>query len=119
MSNTKIYIDLETVKQHLNIDCFYTGDDNILITYMQVAHDVVEKNIDCRLSDLEDVNGELPQGLIGAILLYIGLMYENREAVQRGNALELPLGFRYILDCYRNYNPNNIKPNNIKTNCCK
>lgn len=116
--NNKFYVDIDTVKRHLNIDCFFDGDDLILGTYIQIAQDVVEKNIDCDLELFEDENGDLPSGLIGAILLYIGLLYENREAVQRGNALKLPLGFEYILDNYRNYNPmGKVADYNNKCNC--
>lgn len=116
--DNKIYVDLNAVKQHLNIDCWFSNDDYILLTYIQIAQDVVEKNIDCSLSSLEDENGDLPNGLVGAILLYIGLLYDNREAVQRGGAMPLPLGFEYILDNYRNYNPSNKQSDNNNNKCC-
>ena len=114
----KNYIDLDTIKKHLNLDSFWHGDDFILSQYSQIAQDIVEKNIDYPLEDLEDEDGDIPSGLAGAILLYIGTLYDNRESVNHSTTTELPLGFRYILDSYRNYNPQNLKNNNSNNCCC-
>lgn len=110
-----MFIELDRIKNHLNIDDYYTDDDEYLLYLENVAETVVEKHIDCKLSELCDDNGDLPSPLLHAMLLFIGDMYQNRESVAftssayNSTPLEIPLTFSYLLSLYKNYsNYNNV-----------
>lgn len=105
-----MYITLEEIKKHLNIDDYFTDDDAYLNSLIQVAAEVVERHIDDKLIDLceLDENGEvdlksLPSPLIHAMKLFIGNMYANRESIAFAQSYELPLSYNYLLSLYKNY----------------
>jgi hypothetical protein len=98
-----MYIDLNTIKKHLNIDTEFTEDDDYLMMLEGVAEISVEKHIDKSLTELVDGEGNLPSPLKQAMLLYIGNMYLSRESVTFGNAVEIPLSYNYLLDLYKDY----------------
>lgn len=98
-----MYIDLETIKKHLNIDSEFTEDDDYLMMLEGVAEISVEKHIDKSLAELDDGEGDLPSPLKQAMLLFIGNMYLSRESVTFGNAVEIPLSYNYLLDLYKDY----------------
>lgn len=98
-----MYIDLQTIKKHLNIDTEFTEDDDYLMMLEGVAEISVEKHIDKKLTQLEDGEGKLPSPLKQAMLLFIGNMYLSRESVTFGNAVEIPLSYNYLLDLYKDY----------------
>lgn len=101
-----MYLTLEKVKQHLNIEASYIDDDNYIYSLIEVAESVVENHINYNLSDLTIANGDvLPTPLQHAMLLFISHLYSNREAVSiNGKANEMPLSYSYLLDMYKNYN---------------
>lgn len=103
-----MFVSLELVKQHLNIEPSYTGDDSYLNFLIPVAEGVVEKHICTNLNDLakDDGNGNLvlPLPLQSAILLYIGDLYNSREGNAYGvNVSQVPFSYDYILSLYKNY----------------
>ncbi len=105
-----MFIELDRIKKHLNIDSYYTDDDEYLAQLESVAETVVEKHIDNNLNDLLDSNGDLPSPLVHAMLLFIGNMYNSRESVSFSPATEVPLSYSYLLDLYKNYsNQNNVE----------
>lgn len=110
-----MFLDLATVKKHLNIDEYFHDDDEYLGHLILVAEKVVEKHIDCDFSVLVGADGMIPSPLLHAILLFIGNMYQSRESVSFTSAVELPLSFRYLLDLYQDYTGEyaNINEKNI------
>lgn len=108
-----MFVALHDVKKHLNIDEYFLDDDEYLSHLILVAEKVVEKHIDCNFSVLLNEVGTLPAPLLHSILLFIGNLYQSREAVSFGSAIELPLSFRYLLDLYMDYSSDDkIKPKN-------
>lgn len=97
-----MYINLETIKKHLNIDSFFTEDDDYLMMLESVAENTVAKHIDCNLSEL-CVSGELAPPLKHAMLLLIGSMYMQRESVTYSSITEVPQSYNYLLDLYKDY----------------
>lgn len=102
-----MYISVEQVKKHLNIEPEFTEDDEYLEYLIEVATMVVEKHIDISLSALcsEDFRGDskLPSPLIHTMLFFIANLYSNRESIASYNNYELPLSYSYILDLFKNY----------------
>lgn len=107
-----MFVSLERVKQHLNIESSYTGDDNYLNFLIEVAEGTVEKHICSNLYDLCKVetgsgDGEtytLPLPLQHAILLYIGDLYNSREGNAYGVSVsQVPFSYDYLLSLYKNY----------------
>ena len=98
------YLALELVKQHLNIDAEYTGDD----TYIQHLSDAVEGAVANRikqpLKNLENESGQLPTPLVQAMLFLVGDWYQSRESVAFGaSPVEVPRTFEYLCDQYTCY----------------
>lgn len=104
-----MYLTLDIIKKHLNIDDYYTDDDTYLIGLASVAERVIEKHIDNNLSNFCDSEGELKETpLLHAMLLFIGDMYQSRESVSfNSNPLEIPFSYDYLLSLYKNYSNNN------------
>lgn len=98
-----MYIQLNKIKKHLNLDTQFTDDDNYLLSLEDVAEKVVEANIDTKLDKLEDGEGAIPSPLIQAMLLIIANFYANRESVAFAQTHEVPKSYQYLIDLYRNY----------------
>lgn len=98
-----MYLLVNDVKKHLNIDVDFIEDDKYIGHLIEVAQQVVEKNIDRPLSDLEDNSGDLPESLLHAMLLMIGNFYANRESVAFASATNVPYSYQYLIDLFRDY----------------
>lgn len=98
-----MYLDLDTIKKHLNIDIDYKEDDNYLLMLADVAENAVAIHIDNDLRKLEDCDGKLPSALQHALLLLIANYYNNRESVTNVSANNIPFSFNYLIDLFRNY----------------
>lgn len=99
-----MYLTLNQIKKHLNIDSTFTADDTYLMNLASVAENTVQKHIDNELSELEDDYGQLPMPLLQAMLLMIGTLYAKRESIAFASAVEVPLSYEYLLSLYKNYN---------------
>ena len=103
-----MFVTLDRIKKHLNIDEYYKEDDWFLISLYQVAEKVVERHTDSKLSEIAKTNGgELPPPLVHAMLLLIGDYYKNRESVSFTSATSIPFSYDYILSLFKNYGINN------------
>jgi len=98
-----MYIPLDKIKKHLNIDNDFKDDDEYLADLEEVACVAVQKHIDRNLNEL-DRGGNLPAPITQAILLMIGTFYNSRESVAYASAQEVPLSYNYLLDLFKNYN---------------
>ena len=97
-----MYLDLETIKQHLIID--HNEDDRYLCDLETVAEDAVRRDLNIySLKDIEDCTGMLPPAVIHAMLLLIGTLYANRESISYGQAHVVPHSYTLLLDLCRNY----------------
>ncbi len=90
-------ITIDELKQHLNIEKNWNGDNQYLQSLLDAAQVVVQKHI-CDSIDGKS-EGQLP--LAHAVKLLVGTWYMNRESLsnlQRGNH-----SYEYILSLYKNY----------------
>lgn len=101
-------LDLDLVKNHLNVDKYFSDDDVYIMNLIDVAKQTILQYLDqdentlSKIYDSErDEFKALP--LQQAQLLLIGHFYANREAVSFGSPQKLPLGFEYLLQPYKNY----------------
>lgn len=98
------YIDLDLIKEHLNIDKDFKEQDLYLLQLADAAVKIIEKKIDQPLDPfIED--GELESPLLQAALLLIGTWYVQRETITFGNAMPVPHTLDYLLQpyiCYYN-----------------
>ena len=97
-----MYVNLEQVKKHLNIDASFKDDDSYLLGLIEVAEDAVSKHIDIALEDLVE-GGTLPPSIIQSILLLVGNLYANREAVAYTSVSKIPYTLDYLLGLYKKY----------------
>jgi hypothetical protein len=70
------YLTLEMCKHHVYVD--HNEDDALIELYATAAENGVENYLECELSSLEK-NGELPQEIVAAMLMFFGSLYANRE----------------------------------------
>ena len=100
-----MYLTLEQIKKHLNIDDYFKDDDEYLLSLSDVAECTIEKHVDSKLSKIAESNGgKLPSPLLHAMLLYIGNLYNSRESISFANVSEIPFSYDYLLSLYKNYN---------------
>lgn len=103
-----MYLTLEQIKKHLNIDSSFTDDDDYLLFLYEVAERTVQRHIDSNLSSLAvEEGGELPTPLLHAMLLYIGNLYAQREAISYSSVIDVPFSYDYLLSLFKNYNNTN------------
>lgn len=97
-----MFVTLEQVKKHLQIDLDYKDDDCYLLYLIDVAEDAVEKNCDIALSE-QGEGGEIPPSTFHSILLLIGNLYNNREATTYSTITEVPFAYKYLINLNRNF----------------
>lgn len=99
-----MYITLDKIKSHLNIDKEYQEDDELLIAYISASEDAVEKYIDCKLNSLITDDGYIPASLESAIMLMVGNLYANREPVSIGGSpVKIPYTLEFLMQLNKNY----------------
>lgn len=97
------YLNLELIKNHLNLQNF-SDDDKYLQHLGSAVEFVVERDIDKKLTTIAQENGgELPPSLLHAMLLLLGTYYANRENISYASCVEVPKTYAYICDLYRCY----------------
>ncbi|PHM38875.1 bacteriophage protein [Xenorhabdus mauleonii] len=92
-----IEIPLNEIKQHCRIDESDALDDALLMAYAEAALEVCQQHIDKRFD-----NGLVftPAIKVGC-LLYIGLLYENREMATDIELKEVPFTIKSLWSVYR------------------
>lgn len=99
-----MYITLEEIKKHLQIDTGYTEEDDYLLMLGDVSEQAVSQHINRDLSTFTKYNGKVPAPIKHAILLMTGHLYNNREINIIGSIVtKIPLSFEYLLSPYINY----------------
>ena len=99
-----MYLDLDVVKHHLNLESSYTEDDQYLLLLIDAAEQAVKVHVNESLEEIAEKNGGcIPTPIFQAMLLQIGNLYQNREIVG-SKTTALPFGYQYLIDLYRNYN---------------
>ena len=97
-----MYIELEKVKSHLNIDTSFKDDDDYLSGLIEVAEDAISKPLDQNLEEVM-VDGKLPSAILHSILLMVGNLYANREPVAYTSVTKVPFTLDYLLGLYKHY----------------
>ena len=108
------YLNLELIKNHLNLQNF-SDDDKYLQHLGSAVEFVVERDIDKKLSKIAEENGgEFPPSLLHAMLLLLGTYYANRENISYASCVEVPKTYQYICDLYRSYGVNSQEFNTFE-----
>lgn len=92
-------ITLDEIKQHLNIERDYHGEDSYLQSLISTAKVIVQKHI-CE-DDIDGMSDGEKTPLIHAIKLLVATLFMNRESLSnlsKGNH-----SYEYILSLYKNY----------------
>lgn len=97
-----MYLELEQVKKHLEVDSSYKDDDEYILSLMEVAEDSIAQHLDIALDELAE-GGQLPSSIIHAMLLMIGNLYANREPVYYGQVVKIPYTYEYLVGLYKHY----------------
>ena len=98
------YLNINTLKKHLNIDKCFHDDDEYISSLGDVAEQMVNEHINDALEQIvEDNDGKLPMPLKHAMMLLVGNLYQNREGIAFGTATQIPHSYEYLLFPYKNY----------------
>ncbi len=92
---TKPEISLADIKLHCRIDDDY--DDPVLTMYADAALEVCQRHIGKRFDDGLEFTPAIRVGC----LMYISLLYENREMIGNENLKEVPLTIDSLWSVYR------------------
>lgn len=92
---TKPEISLADIKLHCRIDGDY--DDPVLTMYADAALEVCQRHIGKRFDDGLEFTPAIRVGC----LMYISLLYENREMIGNENLKEVPLTIDSLWSVYR------------------
>lgn len=99
-----MYTTLAMIKRHLNVDQSFTDDDEYITYLYMVAEAVVQVHLCANLEDYEDDEHNIPAGIIHAMMLYIGDLYNSREGNAYGVSVQqVPFGYEYLISLYKNY----------------
>ena len=98
-----MYVSLNEIKQQLNIDQNYSGDNAYLEYIIQVAEDAIEQNICHPLTDYTEEGKTFPPSLKHAIMFYASNLYANRESISYGQAYTVPDTFHFLLSPFKKY----------------
>lgn len=98
-----MYITLDEARKHLNLDDFFTEDDNYILDLIKVSEDAVEKRIGRKLKDCIDKNGELEPTVRHTILLLVSTYYTQREATTPNTITTVPYTFDFLASLNQQY----------------
>lgn len=97
-----LYIELDRMKKHLNIEDSFKDDDVYISQLIEVAQNIVELHINTPLSSISE-EGVLPPALQQCIMFLVSDYYANRESVSFASAQEIPYTYQYLIGLFRNY----------------
>lgn len=97
------YITLGEAKQHLNVDLDYTGDDTLIIGYLNSALEIVLSESCCELVDVVNARGRLNGIAKSAVLLKLGDLYAFREGNYTGAINQVNGGYDRLISLIRKY----------------
>lgn len=103
-----MYITIDDIKKHLNIEECYKEDDKYLAQLYEVALNAVAYHSDIQ-PDMLVEGGELLPTARHAVLLLIGHLYNNRESTTSLNIKELPIGYDYLIGLFKFYGSRKIE----------
>ena len=92
-----MYVELEDIKRHLNVD--FNEDDNLITSMIETAEASVEKNIGAPLADIA-IEGELPADLKHALRIMAASFYEYREGLTYGKIQSVVFSLSHLLAPY-------------------
>lgn len=100
-----MFVSLDKVRSHLNLDEFYHEDDEYLVHIINAAEDAVAKRLNQHsLSRIVDPHtGYLPESVVHAVLLLVGSWYAARETFSNQSVSQLPHSFDFLADLNKNY----------------
>ncbi|MBF1058658.1 MAG: phage gp6-like head-tail connector protein [Peptostreptococcus sp.] len=100
-----MYVNLQQLKKHLNIDSSFHEDDEYLVDLVNASELAIERYIDDKFENILIASGRttLPPTLQQAVLILTANFYANRESIAFSSHTELPYSLTYLLDLYKNY----------------
>lgn len=99
-----MYISVDDVKRHLNIDSCYNEENDYLVHLVAAAEDATAKRLNAPLHTLVDRHsGYLPESVIQQILLLVGSWYAARETFSNQSVSALPHSYDFLADLNKNY----------------
>lgn len=97
------YVSLELAKKQCIVDQDFHDDDELIETYIGVAEEAIQTEIDMSLSNAVAQNGgTLPKPLQAAMLLYVDYLYSSQRGSNDANP-DIPTPILHFCQLYRNW----------------
>lgn len=97
-----MYLTLQELKEHLNIEPDFKDDDQYILTLAQTAEDAFERHTDRKLTDIL-VNGDLPASARHCMKLMVGQWFANREGTVFASNNKIDYAIDYLIALNRKY----------------
>lgn len=97
------YLTIRELKQQVNIDPQWTGDDQYLMHLGDAAEGTVEGILDTPLEMYLDDDNMLPDGILHAMMMLVATWFNDRESSTHSGAVKHPEAVDFLLAQYKNY----------------
>ena len=100
-----MFVTLDKVRAHLNLDDYYTEDNEYIIHLINAAEEATAKRLNLKslAYAVDPHSGYLPDSIIHQILLLVGSWYAARETFSYQSVSQLPHSFDFLSDLNKNY----------------
>ena len=96
-------ITLSDAKKHLNVDSYFTDDDELITSYIAAATKIVMADTNREEADLYNPDQTVNEIVRSAVLLKLGDLYGFREGSQTGTMNAVPQGYEHLCQLLRKY----------------
>lgn len=97
----QLYLTVDDVKKHLNIEPEFTEDDKYLLSLIEVAQ--LQVGLHLNGNSMLDSEKEILPNIKHAMLLLIGTLYSNRESVSYSAGRPVAHSYEYLLQFIKSY----------------
>lgn len=108
-------VTLAEAKKHLNIESYFTDDDEYINSLIEVSYYSIKNrcnnwwwvdqsgSTNTDFADFTITGSTIPLPIKHATLLMVGNLYSNREPVSFGSPMKIPYTIDFLLAPYINY----------------
>lgn len=98
-----MFTTLSTVRKHINIDDDFHDDDQYLLELIEVAENIVAKQINRPLPACVGQDGLLPATIRHSILIVVANLYSQRESIAPIQMHKVPHTLEWLMSTDRRY----------------
>ena len=98
-----MYVELSEAKEHLILNDSVEADNQLIISYIKVAEEILQKYLNNDFSQYEDESGKIPESLKLAVKFLVANFYENREPLTEKQLYKNCYALDYLISPFKKY----------------